>query len=136
MYDLTTKTGLIQLVQDRSAASLLPIIKQFILPGTEIHSDKWAAYWGIVDIPINPPYTHKTVNHKLHFVDPTSGTHTNNVECYWGNIKQKFKLLKGCTRDTTPSHLDEHMIWERYGKTPGEMFRWILCTLGEMSHFE
>lgn len=35
MFDTTTKMGVIQFVPNRSAATLLPIIQRFILPGTE-----------------------------------------------------------------------------------------------------
>ena len=32
------------LVDDRSAATLPPLIQQFIAPGSIIHSDEWVAY--------------------------------------------------------------------------------------------
>ncbi|EPB78848.1 hypothetical protein ANCCEY_02025 [Ancylostoma ceylanicum] len=34
-------------------------------------------------------YQHMVVNHSLHFVDPTTGAHTKNVESLW----QKFKAV-------------------------------------------
>ena len=47
-------------VPDRSKNTLLPIIQQYIRPGTTIMSDEWAAYHDIRTI---PGYTHMTVNH-------------------------------------------------------------------------
>ena len=40
--------GFLALVDDRSAATPLTLIQQFIGPGSIIHSDEWAAY--IVEI--------------------------------------------------------------------------------------
>ena len=39
--------GFLVLVDDRYAATLLPLIQQFIAPGSIIHSDEWAAYRNI-----------------------------------------------------------------------------------------
>ena len=39
-----TKNCFLTSVQDRSAGTLIPIIKQYVLPGTTIISDYWKAY--------------------------------------------------------------------------------------------
>ena len=41
--DSESNLGFLVLVDDRSAATLLPLIQQFIAPGGIIHSDEWAA---------------------------------------------------------------------------------------------
>jgi transposase-like protein len=130
MYDVEKKIGAIEFVENRSADVLLPIITKYVLPGTEIHSDQWAAYGGIASLPVYPPYTHKTVNHKRHFKDPSTGVHTNNVEAYWSSIKRRFKSLNGTSRMLTASYLDEHMYRERFGRTHIEMFDAILRDIG------
>jgi transposase-like protein len=132
LYDVARKVGAIEFVENRSGEVLLPLILKHIKPGTEIHSDKWAAYATISSIEVNPPYIHKTVNHSLHFKDPETGVHTNNVEAYWCSIKKRFKMLNGTSRALTASYLDEHMYRERYGRTYSEMFNNILIDIGTL----
>jgi ISXO2-like transposase domain len=130
MYDVDKKVGAIEFVQNRSAETLLPIIKKYVIPGTEIHSDQWSAYAGISSIDVTPGFIHKTVNHSLHFKDPSTGVHTNNVEAYWSSIKRRFKMLNGTSRSLTASYLDEHMYRERLGKTYDEMFQSMMQDIG------
>lgn len=115
LYDVTLKKGVIRIVDDRTRNTLLPIIEQYVIPGTTIHSDQWAAYMGgsITAIPVIPPYIHETVNHHYNFVCPRNGTHTNNVECFWKNMKMKFKAMSGTSRDLLAGYLDEH-LWRQY----------------------
>ena len=103
MYDVHRRFGCVQQVLNRSAATLLPIIERFIAPGSVIHSDEWAAYINISQIAVVPAYTHMTVNHSQFFRDPATGVHTNNVECFWKNVKQKLKKLCGVTDNMLPS---------------------------------
>ena len=72
-------------VTDRSAATLIPIIKQWILPGTTIASDCWRAYSSLEQ----EGYIHTAVNHSIQFVSET-GTHTNNIESRWNALKKSL----------------------------------------------
>jgi len=72
-------------VEDRSAATLIPIIKQYILPGTTIVSDCWKSYSSLRD----EGSLHQTVNHSIEFVSE-SGTHTNNTESRWNALKKSL----------------------------------------------
>ena len=63
-------------------------------PGTIIYSDEWAEYRHVKGHP-GVAY-HGTVNHSLNFINPTTGTHTQNVESYWNKVNGKKKLMKGC----------------------------------------
>ena len=79
---------LIEEKQDRSAATLIPLIKKYIRPGTVIVSDGWKAYSSLA----SEGYTHWVVNHAEHFVDPQNpDIHTQNIERLWRDIKEWTK---------------------------------------------
>ena len=44
--------GYMELVQDRTAATLLAIISAHVTPGTEVCSDQWASYHNVGRIPV------------------------------------------------------------------------------------
>jgi len=83
-------------VKRRDAATLLPIIQQFILPGTTIISDQWAAYGRINELP--ELYEHYTVNHSENFIDPETGAHTQTIEGTWSHFKRRHKEEFGTAR--------------------------------------
>ena len=60
--------------------------------------------------------SHSVVNYSLHFVDPATGTHTQNIESYWDRVK-RFKYMKGCHAIELPSYLDKFMWQEQFGAT-------------------
>ena len=107
--------GVMKIVADRSAATLLPIMQQHLRSGTTVHSDQWAAYNRVQRLSVVA--SHSTVNHSLHFVDPTTGVHTQNVESYWNRVKGKFKKMKGVHEGMLDSYMDEFMWRERHGRT-------------------
>lgn len=82
--------GYATIVEDRTASTLIPIIQNVCLPGTTIHTDQWRAYRSISN-----SFAHLTVNHKLYFVDPHTGCHTQNVESYNNRLKLNIKKMKG-----------------------------------------
>ena len=123
----TPALGYMEIVSDGSAATLLPIIQAHVAPDTIIHSDQWAAYNSVPSLPNVGSYS--AVNHSLHFVDPATGTHTQNVESYWNRVKTKFKRMKGCDGHQLPSYLDKFMCRERHGPSHKEAFHAILADI-------
>ena len=113
----TPALGYVQVVTSRDAATLLPIIRAHIAPGSIVHSDEWRAYSRVASIPAVA--SHSTVNHSIAitFVDSTTGTHTQHIESFWNQVKLKLKRMKGCHSDQIPSYLDEFMWLERHGQT-------------------
>ena len=112
----TPALGIVEIVDQRDAATLLPIIQRHTKPGTEIWSDEWAAYNNATSLPNIS--SHSTVNHSLNFRDPVTGVHTNNIKSYWNRVKTKLKRMRGCHRHQLPSYLDEFMWFERHGNFP------------------
>ena len=84
--------GYMEIVPDQTAATLLPIIQAHTRPGTTVRSDEWSAYRRIQGLPTVGQ--HQTVNHSLHFADPTTSVHTQNIELYWARVKLKFKRME------------------------------------------
>ena len=113
-----------EVVARRDAATLLPIINTHTAPGTIVHSDEWAAYRNVQNLP--NVSSHGTVNHSVTFVDPTTGVHTQNVESYWCRVKTKLKRMRGCHSHQLPSYLDEFMWRERYGETARDALEKIM----------
>ena len=72
MERLTGECFLVE-VEHRDAATLLPLIQQYIRPGSVVYSDEWSAYNQLATV---AGCNHQTVNHSLHFVDPNTGAHT------------------------------------------------------------
>ena len=70
-------------VANRSSATLLPIIQQFVILGTTVISDEWRSYSRIPTLGMS----HQTVNHSINFVDPTTGAHTQTIESTWSQVK-------------------------------------------------
>ena len=65
-----TRKVFMVVVPDRTATTLLAVIRERIEPGSVIMSDCWRSY---NMIGADGTYTHLSVNHKYNFVDPDTG---------------------------------------------------------------
>ena len=102
-------------VPDRTAATLEPIIRRWILPGTHIISDGWAAYANIENI-TNGIYTHSVIVHERNFVDPIEpGVHTQLIENTRMRAKQKLRRQHGTSVELFASYMAEFMWRCRVG---------------------
>ena len=100
--DIQTRQCSLVCVDRRNVPTLISIIQQYILPGTTIRSDEWAAYSALRN---DPNYIHRTVNHSVHFLDPTTGRHIQNIENTWMRAKMKQKKQCGVHRSLFDSYL-------------------------------
>lgn len=63
------KLPIFKIIPNRSADVIIPIIRKYVLPGSEITTDCWRAYNRLQHL----NYTHHKVNHKRYFVHPITG---------------------------------------------------------------
>ena len=110
--DADTNDVALSIVEDRSAATLIPLIQRLVRPGTTIMSDEWRAYDALGE----HGYQHLTVNHSVQFVDPTTGANTQRIECVWAHAKQSIKKSRGVPHDHLQSYLVEFLWRRKYGR--------------------
>ena len=99
-------------VEKRDAATLHPLISQHVWPGSTVLSDEWSSYSQLTAITGN---THLTVNYSLHFVDPTTGAHTQSVEGMWNCCKRMMQEEKVMNSALFETYLPEFMWRKRFG---------------------
>ena len=85
-------------VEDRTAATLIPIIMQYILPGTKVMSDSYE----------EEGYSHSTVNHSLEFVNSETGDHST-----WRVVKRSLPR-SGTVKHHYNSFFAEFMFRRQY----------------------
>ena len=78
----------------RDHHTLIRLIKQHVLPGTIILTDKWKGNNALS----NHGYTHLIVNHRRGFVDPVTRVHTSTCEGMWFHAKKHMRRGHGRTR--------------------------------------
>ncbi|CAP37992.2 Protein CBG21232 [Caenorhabditis briggsae] len=102
-------------VKQRDAATLLPIIRAHVKPGSMIVSDGWAAYGGIRTL--QRAFTHRWVNHKVNFVDPSDRrVHTQSIEATWGAFKRELKAKCGVPEDQLDGYMSTYMFRRYFGR--------------------
>ncbi|KFD54055.1 hypothetical protein M513_05074 [Trichuris suis] len=109
-----TGESFVVLVNNRSTATLLPIILRHVQPGTTIVTDEWRAYRCLAQ----DEFKHVCVNHSLNFVEPSSKARTKTFESMWSQAKRAHQRRCGTHRSALPLHLCESM-WRRRLR-PGE----------------
>ena len=95
MVERQTNRMIIYPVEDRTRATLIPIIKKHVAPGTKIYSDAWGAYNTLND----EGYEHFVVCHKYTFSQEYENkltkerekVHTNMAEGCWAHTKAHFR---------------------------------------------
>jgi len=86
---------------------LLPIIRQFVAPGSIIYTDKWRAY----DVLSNENFRHFSINHSSNFIDPQTGVHTQNIERLWREMRSNIPRYG--TRDYHYIHYLSEFLFKR-----------------------
>ena len=66
-------------VEKRDASTIMPIIFRNVTNESSINSNELRADGRLS----KHGYRHNTVNHKVNFVNPQTGEHTQLIECMW-----------------------------------------------------
>lgn len=109
IIDTTTHKGILRFVDKRDAETLIPIIQNHVVAGSQVWSDCWAAYRSLSQL----GYDHRTVNHSEEFV-AADGTCTNAVESYWAKLKRYCRTTDVLKSNLIKEHLDEFMWREEF----------------------
>ena len=101
---MNTNTCMMVALEDWSEVKMLPIVVQYICPGTCIITNWWQAYNQLSQL-------HNVVNHRLNFVDPNDPPmHTNTIEGSWALVKVKFCAIHGTSDALFDSYLQEFLV--------------------------
>ena len=96
-------------VNDRSADTLIPLIKKYILPGTKVISDCWKAYCSLEE----EGFVHGTMNHSIEFVNSETGDHTQTIESTWRAVKRSLPR-SGTVKSLYESYFAEFIFRRKY----------------------
>jgi transposase-like protein len=102
---LERKTGkqasrvILKVVDTRKRAELQGNVREYVLKGSEVHTDELRSYRGL-----NDEYTHQVINHAECYVK--GHVHTNGMENFWSLLK---RTIKGTYVNVEPFHLFRYL---------------------------
>ncbi len=89
-----------KVVRDRQRGALLPEVVKHVRPKSEVHTDEWPAYDGLV----RATHDRKVINHTVAYVD--GHIHTNGIENFWSLLK---RTIRGTYVSVEPFHLFRYL---------------------------
>jgi transposase-like protein len=92
----------VSVVKNCSKQELMPIITGRVLEGTDIYTDGWKAYDGLV---LKGYEHHRIHHHENQFA--RGKNHVNGIESFWSYAKFRFLKLRGVRKDRFLLHLKE-----------------------------
>ena len=78
------------------------------MPGSQVHTEDWAAYRNL-HLHVPNVTVHRTVVHQNNFVDPLTGIHTQESEAAWARLKYHVKREKGIRLEDLQDFFQEQM---------------------------
>lgn len=78
-------------IKNRTSEEICRVMERYIQPGSIVITDFWKSYVNVCKV-LN--FTHKRVNHSLHFKDPITNVHTNTVEGMNNSLKSSISPRK------------------------------------------
>ena len=92
----------VSVVKDCSRRELLPVIRGHVLSQSDVYTDGWRAYDGLV----TAGFAHHRVHHEADEF-ARGKAHLNGIESFWSFAKYRFLKLRGVRREFFPLHLKE-----------------------------
>lgn len=102
-------------------------VREYVLKGSEVHTDALKSYEGLSD-----EYTHNVIDHAEKYVD--GHVHTNGLENFWSLLK---RTIKGTYVSVEPFHLFRYLdeqafrFNERKDNDQGRFFKAITGVIGK-----
>jgi len=92
-----------EVVPDVKARTLKPIIRKKIAPDSEVNTDGWWAYDGLVDMGYAKHYrVHHGANEFAR-----GNQHVNGIESFWSYLKRRFTMFNGVKKSYFHLYLQE-----------------------------
>jgi hypothetical protein len=117
-------------VENRSVECLTAALEGRIGVGSILHTDGHPSYPGVAR---NLGLIHRVVNHSIGFLSP-DGTHTNNIENVWSQLKSEVNKEHGVKRN----EIDDWLIEFTFRKSlcreddMDEFYCWFIELLGRL----
>lgn len=92
----------VSVLRNCSKAELMPILRGNILSQSDIYTDGWKAYDGLVTSGFQH---HRVYHHENEFA--RGKNHVNGIESFWSFAKYRFLKLRGIHKDKFLFHLKE-----------------------------
>jgi len=112
----------VSVVNNCSKKELMPVIHGHIAKGTDVYTDGWRAYDGL----ITDGYKHHRINHDENLF-AQGRNHVNGIESFWGYAKHRLAKLRGVRSDRFLLHLKE-TEW-RFNHRHDDRYRLLLLNL-------
>lgn len=106
MIERQTNNVRFEKIVTRDRDTLLCVLKKYVHKNATIITDCWKGYTDVKS------YFHKhiTVNHSENFISPSTGAHTQRIECQWRLVKRRIRSKHGGSNsDNLTLHLCEYI---------------------------
>ncbi len=102
-----------KVVPDRKAGTVVPFVREKVLPGSTVYTDEWRPYRGLRD-----GYEHSRINHSAK-VYVSGDVHTQTIEGFWALLKGGLiGVYHGVSERHLQMYLDEYAF--RYNNRGSE----------------
>lgn len=112
----------VSVVENCSKQELMPILKGQVLEGSDVYTDGWKAYDGLV----SNGYKHHRIHHSENEF-ARGKNHINGIESFWSYAKFRMTKLRGLRRDKFLLHLKECEF--RFNHRNSDLYRLLLKNL-------